>query len=692
MSRVQARVCTLAGFLSFLACASVLVGQQVLGGEKTVSEFASGDLKDPEVGVGVDGSFFVAWQDSSEVRRQVAGRAYDANGEPRSGAFQVEVDASGDFYESGPAISFDERTGEYRAAWTSYSGLDGHRRVRSRTLSETGEPLGTELTVEGNDGGAGAPALGLSGTTRWLLAWSSGEPNGIDVASFAQVFDGELPVTAPLRMNQETFGYYSDVRVATDSLGNSVVVWLASYDRLIQPVVRGQRVSRDGDRIGTEFAVASADAGFQFLCDVAIDSQGNFAVAWDQGDSVAGGGSNVYARRFGADGVPLGDPFRVPTESAGAQYDCDLAMNREGDFVVAWIHNLGTDEDSEDLYARAYRPNGTPYGPPVRVDEPRQLGEHIWITAHPSISINDAGVFVVAWEGGTSEGPQQIFARKYVLPCSGSTTSLCLAGDRFRLHADWWVRDERTKDGTALAIREETGGFWFFTADNPEIIVKVLDGCGSNDHHWIYAAGLTDVEVHLSVTDTETGEIWSRVNPWQQPFSPLQDIEALGGCPASASTSAAEPNSVGWMASKAIGEKLPVKGKGPLAEGSCVPDATTLCLSGGRFEVSATFASWTGGATPAFAESLTAESGMFWFFAPDNLELFVKIVDACVEFDRYWMFAAGLTNLEVELTVRDRWADQEEVYPNPLGNAFELIRDTSSFASCSARTPATPLL
>ena len=691
MNRFHEGVRMLAGLVSFLACESALVGQQALGGEKTVSEFASGSLHDPEVGVGIDGSFLVAWQESSAGSR-LAGRAYDADGEPRSGAFQIEVDATGDFYESGPAISFDERTGEYRASWTSYSGIDGHNRVRSRRLSTLAEPLGLELTVEGNDGGAFSSALGLSGTSRWLMAWSSVEPNGFDVASFAQVFDGEVPLDEPFRLNPEVLGYYSDVRVATDPLGNAVAVWHSDRNRDISGELMAQRVSREGVALGSGFRIAVEGVPWQFVCDVAMDSQGRFVVAWEQFDGVAEGSTNVYARRFGADGVALGEPFRVPIESAGAQYDCDLAMNREGEFVVAFVHTLGTDEADEDLYARAYRADGTPYGPPVRVDEPRQVVDRTWWAVHPSISINDAGVFVVTWEGGFSEGPQQIFARKFVLPCSGSTASLCLAGDRFRLHADWWLRDERTHDGNALPIREETGGFWFFAPDIPEVVVKILDGCGSNDHHWIYAAGLTDVEVHLSVTDTETGEIWSRVNPWQQPFSPLQDIEALGGCPVSASTSEAESGSLGWIASMAIGEKLPLKGRSQLVEGTCVPGATTLCLSGGRFEVSASFFSWTGGATPAFAESLTPESGMFWFFAPDNLELFVKIVDACVEFDRFWMFAAGLTNLEVELTVRDRWADQEETYPNALGTAFALIRDTSSFATCSAGAPRTPLL
>ncbi len=535
------------------------------------------------------------------------------------------------------------------------------------------------------------PAVGVSGTERWIAAWVSGEPNGIDVSAHVQVFEGEIPLAPPQRLNQETFGYYSDVRAATSPLGGSVVMWLADYDRTIEPVVRGRLVSREGALVGSELGVASANAGPQFLCDVAMDSTGRFVVAWEQSDPQAEGGVNLYARRFDSAGIPLGEPFRVPTESAGAQYDCDLAMNREGDFVVAWKHDLGTSLDLEDLYVRAFRADGSAYGPAVRVDEPRPP-DLFWLTGHPSVSINDAGVFVVAWEGKPSSQVQQIFARKFVLPCSPSATSLCLSEGRFRVHTDWWVRDERTRDGSSLPIRDETGGFWFFAVDNPEVIVKVLDGCGSNGHHWVYAAGLTDVEVHLSVTDTETGEIWARVNPWQTGFAPLQDIEALAGCPDGRVSLARETRPQPSGGSFPSHSRSFSAGRLPVGGESCSPDSTTLRLADGRFEMAATFQSWTGGAIPASAVSLTAESGMFWFFAPENLELFVKIVDACAEFDHFWMFAAGLTNLGVELTVRDLWADETEVYPSAVGTAFPLIRDTGRFATCAAQPALAPAL
>lgn len=655
-----------------------LLAQLPLGGEVTVSLTYPGDLPEPEVGVAGDGSFLVAWQNWGSAGALISARHFDAQAQPTSLPYYVESDPEAGNFESTPAIAADARSGALRIAWTSFGGIPSRHSVRSRLIATSGEPEDGELVVEGN-GSAREPAFSLSGTARWPLAWSSSnyETNGIDV--FAQLFVDDSPLGLPVQMNTETFGNFTSPQVASDPFGHSVVAWEADPSNHFEPVVRMQRLSLAGEKVGPELGVPIGAASLQFLCGVGMDSQGRFVVAWAQGDPVEEGSLNVWAQRFAADGTALANAFHVPTENAGAQYDCDLAVNREGDFAVVWKHYRGTDEDYYDLYLRAFRPDGSPYGDPVRVDEARDL-EIPWAAEHPSLSLNDAGVLVVAWEGGRYDRTdQQIFARKFVLPCSGAATSLCLGEDRFRLHADWWVGDWRTGDGRAFPLRTATGGFWFFGEDNPELVVKVLDGCGSNGQHWIYAAGLTDVEVHLSVTDTQTGEIWSRINPYRQPFAPLQDIEALGGCPAAATATFAPPAA---RPSPWLPEKTPDHASHSGVVASCVPGATTLCLAGGRFGVSANYRDWTSTASPARAESLTETSGVFWFFSSDNLELFVKSIDACAEFDRFWIFAAGLTNLEVELTVRDHWGNQTEIYRNDLGTAFALVRDTASFDTC----------
>ncbi|HYH47792.1 MAG TPA: hypothetical protein VEG34_19070, partial [Thermoanaerobaculia bacterium] len=71
--------------------------------------------------------------------------------------------------------------------------------------------------------------------------------------------------------------------------------------------------------------------------------------------------------------------------------------------------------------------------------------------------------------------------------------------------------------------------------------------------------------------------------------------------------------------------------------------AEDLFLGGGRFRVAASFETAAG---PGVGNGvpLSDGSGTFWFFSPANVELVVKVVDACAPpFDRFWFFAAGLT-------------------------------------------------
>lgn len=116
----------------------------------------------------------------------------------------------------------------------------------------------------------------------------------------------------------------------------------------------------------------------------------------------------------------------------------------------------------------------------------------------------------------------------------------------------------------------------------------------------------------------------------------------------------------------------------------CQPDATTLCLSNGRFRVQAEWTTAGNDSGPGMALLPAADSGEFWFFDPSNTELLVKVIDACDApgFNSFWVFAAGLTNVEVELTITDTETSQARTYTNPLGAAFDPILDTAAFDTC----------
>jgi hypothetical protein len=117
--------------------------------------------------------------------------------------------------------------------------------------------------------------------------------------------------------------------------------------------------------------------------------------------------------------------------------------------------------------------------------------------------------------------------------------------------------------------------------------------------------------------------------------------------------------------------------------GTCLPTATSLCLNDSRFRVTANCRLINGTTGQGQAVSLTADTGDFWFFDPANIEVVTKVLGFCANsFNSYWVFAAGLTNLEVELTYTDTLRDVTKVYRNPLRTPCQPIQDTAAFATC----------
>jgi subtilisin-like proprotein convertase family protein len=99
-------------------------------------------------------------------------------------------------------------------------------------------------------------------------------------------------------------------------------------------------------------------------------------------------------------------------------------------------------------------------------------------------------------------------------PCVASSGALCLNSGRFKVQVAWQVPAQGTSGaGTAVPLTTDTGYFWFFSSNNVELVVKVVDGRAVNGHFWVFYGALTNVQYTITVTDSLTGDIRSYVNP-----------------------------------------------------------------------------------------------------------------------------------------------------------------------------------
>ena len=116
----------------------------------------------------------------------------------------------------------------------------------------------------------------------------------------------------------------------------------------------------------------------------------------------------------------------------------------------------------------------------------------------------------------------------------------------------------------------------------------------------------------------------------------------------------------------------------------CVTDETTLCLtSDQRFQVTVTWRDFEDNTGPGKVIPFDpVDSGLFYFFGPDNAEILLKVLNACTFNDHFWVFTAATTNVEYTITVTDTKEDVTNTYSNPLGERAAAVTDTTAFATC----------
>jgi len=210
---------------------------------------------------------------------------------------------------------------------------------------------------------------------------------------------GVEPVGSQFQVNTYTTGYQWDASVAADAEGNFVVVWESDGSAgsdASDSSIQGQRYDATGNALGSEFQVNTYTTNAQERPSVAADADGSFVVVW-KSDGSAGSdssGSSVQGQRYDASGNALGSEFQVNTYTTGSQRDSSVAADGDGGFVVVWESNgsAGSDSSGLSIQGQRYDASGSPVGSQFQINT--------WVIknqADPSVAVDADGDFVVAW-------------------------------------------------------------------------------------------------------------------------------------------------------------------------------------------------------------------------------------------------------------------------------------------------------
>jgi len=155
----------------------------------------------------------------------------------------------------------------------------------------------------------------------------------------------------------------------------------------------------------SEFRVNTFTPGQQTFPDVAGLSNGRHVIVWSSYDQ-DGSDYGVYGQLHNADGTFLGSEFQLNTFTTNAQYLPRVAALQDGEFIVAW-QTVGQ-YDGWDIYARRYAADGTPLGGEALLNNTTSSTQD-----QPSLSGRNDGSYVASWRGYPDGGGYGIFTRPF---------------------------------------------------------------------------------------------------------------------------------------------------------------------------------------------------------------------------------------------------------------------------------------
>jgi len=315
-----------------------------------------------------DGDFVIAWQSNGqdnvgEPRYGVYAQRYSADGSTVGSEFLVNTETSENQHMASIAIDAD---GDFVIAWSS-KGQDGDGSgIYAQRYSADGIEAGTEFRVNSTTSNSqSAPSIAMDADGDFVIAWQSyGQDNlpTLDLGIYAQRYTADGNTTGiEFRVNTETSGHQSNPSIAMDVDGDFVIAWESKgHDDQLDTDgwgVYAQRYTADGSTAGSEFLVNTETSNEQKIPSIAMDADGDFIIAWNSAyqDEPASPFGGVYAQRYSADGNEAGREFLVNTYTSESQINPSIAMDADGDFVIAWESYNQDSSNTWGVYAQRYK-------------------------------------------------------------------------------------------------------------------------------------------------------------------------------------------------------------------------------------------------------------------------------------------------------------------------------------------------
>jgi hypothetical protein len=254
-------------------------------------------------------------------------------------------------------------------------------------------PSGGEIRINQQTAGVQwLPDVATAADGRFVVVWN--QPG--EDANFVTVrlFDAAgRPRSGDLRVAKVVKPAFGRPAVSMAPDGKFVVVWGGGVED--PNIAFGRRYAADGSPLGARFRLSRPTTISQGGPDVAVAADGSFIAVWSQDDGgISSEGTrttDVFFRRFGADGRPLGP--EAPAIAGYEEQSAPQVATANGRFVVVCQSYGAADGAFYGVEARLFASSGAPLGEPFLVnDDPYEVSQF-----EPAVAMAANGRFAVTW-------------------------------------------------------------------------------------------------------------------------------------------------------------------------------------------------------------------------------------------------------------------------------------------------------
>jgi hypothetical protein len=299
-------------------------------GEVQVNTTTNGNQQFPAVDA-INNSFIVTWQGPDADGNGVFARRFSSVGAAIGGEIVVAADPADE--QRRPDVAM-EPAGSFVVCWEDQVVTTDIqcRRFNAGGGAVAGEQLVHTVTNDNQN----LPVVELADNLEWTVVWQSNAQDGNGVGVYQRRFTagGAAIGASETLVNQFTNLNQQGPAIGMNASGEYVITWSSDNQDGNSTGVYARRYSPAGAALANEFLVNITTAGAQNNPVVALNTDGDFVVAWQTADD--GVLTGVFARRYDQDGNPYGTEFVVNPTVFGLQEEPDIAIRGTDQIVGVW--------------------------------------------------------------------------------------------------------------------------------------------------------------------------------------------------------------------------------------------------------------------------------------------------------------------------------------------------------------------